>query len=285
LAACVLAVATLASCSSKEFDREGLINFTNVMEGDALRVRASNDGEDLGDNPVPPGATKVRLRFKGANGELKLTFTARRGDTLCTFMLTVKAQGSFELLVDLQTFTCSELPPDAGAPAGPDAQPEVEPDSTPDSGPSPECQKYCSAMRDNCQSVYQTDSECLTACQGFGWHATDPRANDLNCRTAAALSAPAKNDEASCRRAGPHGGNVCGIACRNLCEALDRICPGALPGGSFESCLIAPCDGVTIGPIPSESGATLDCRFHWLTVATTDGRQSCAKLAADGPCR
>jgi hypothetical protein len=296
LGACLLAAVLLAACSSpvKDFDREGLLRFDNLEKGDAVQVRVTDqDKNELMPQNAEPGASLVRLRFKGVGGgalTIKVVVTHLDGTVCESVELTVKAEGSFELSFDLASRANCALPPDAGIPPDaqpdvqPDLQPDLQPDGSPDLGPSPECQQYCTVMRDRCPSVYETDPECLTTCQGFAWLAHDPRANDVTCRIATAKAAPKPDDEASCRAAGPSGGNFCGLLCRNLCEATAQVCPGALPGGSLESCLRAPCDPTKIGPIRSETGDTLDCRFHWLTVAARD-KQSCAKLAPDGPCR
>jgi hypothetical protein len=222
----------------------------------------------------------VRLRFTGFSGtiELTITVTHQEGDT-CTVNLKLEVDGPAELSVDL---LCKlPPPPDAGAPLPPDAAPELPTDA---SGPSPECLQYCTVMRDKCPGVYASDLECTTTCRAFGWTEGAPgNAQDtLACRIGWAVRATQPDDPVICRYAGPGGGNVCGMICRNLCDATARVCRGALPGGTLESCYAATCD-----PSMTASSETLDCRFHALTVAAMDGGQSCARLdpkAPDQPC-
>jgi hypothetical protein len=284
-----------AACDTKDYDREAVLNFKNAAEGDSFRVKVRDaaDNREIGEQEIGAGVTGVRVRFTGLNGDLKITIVVHHlnGQVCASFEVEVKSKGSFELTLDVATFTCT-LPPDAGTPpppdAGPpapDAQPDTTPDWMPDLGPPPECQEYCTVMADRCPSVYLTPAECLNTCQAFGWPSGPPDSfkNDLGCRMAIAKAAPKPDELAWCRAAGPSGGNYCGAICRNLCETTAAVCPGALPGGSLESCLAAPCDPYKTGPIRAESGDTNDCRFHWLSVAAQDGRQSCARLAPDAP--
>jgi hypothetical protein len=290
-AATLLIAIVLAACSSPAngYDREGLLTIMNAKEGDIFGVNVKDiDGKEIGQQDAGAAVRGVRLRFRGSDGYLKISVSVHHvtGEECVSVELEVKSKGDFELAVDVNDFGCAPmLPPDAGAPLLPDAGPDLQPDATPDLGPSPECQQYCTVMHDKCPSVYLSEAECHTTCQAFGWTEGAPgnAQNTLSCRIALAAKATQPDDPQFCRYAGPSGGNACGLICRDLCETTARVCPAQLTGGSLDSCYAAPCDPSKVGSIRAESGDTLDCRFHWLTVAAMDQGQSCARLTPEAP--
>jgi hypothetical protein len=152
---------------------------------------------------------------------------------------------------------------------------------------SPNCTAYCSAIMQVCtmaNAQYQSQAECLTACQFFPpGAATDTSGNTLGCRVYHTGLA-ATNVIPHCWHAGPFGYGACGDQCGDFCMLATSYCApdagymgDAAPYSSPDACAAAcPTFPVVAGSdagfavdggfyaMGPPSGNTLDCREYHL---------------------
>jgi hypothetical protein len=137
---------------------------------------------------------------------------------------------------------------------------------------SPECQAYCTEVMSACTgtlALYTDQASCVQTCEGF------PRGADtdatLECFLKEAKIAAKLEPDVHCRSAGPFGGGLCGTACEAYCALLSEFCPEehAFVPGCLEKCPALKNSGFS--PLADlESGDTLGCRIHKLTLASAN---------------
>jgi hypothetical protein len=146
---------------------------------------------------------------------------------------------------------------------------------------SPECQSYCNEVMSACTgtlAVYVDQDSCLRTCEEL------PRGADtgatLECFLKEAKIAAKLEPEVHCASAGPFGGGLCGSACDSYCTLMAKACPDefAFVPGCLEKCPAL--KDVGFAPLDQlDTGDTLGCRIHKLTLAFREPDAYCSDVA------
>lgn len=162
-----------------------------------------------------------------------------------------------------------------------------------ESGAPTLCERYCSAVTDNCTgafTVYTSFATCLAVCARLPEGTEGARTgNSVQCRLRAAHVAKEEVPH-YCPIAGPGGNAVCGTNCESLCGLREGVCAG-LSEGDVESCRTECSKLQDLGNYSTDlnvgqyAGPHVQCRlYHLSAAAADDAEQHCLHVDGAAPC-
>jgi hypothetical protein len=165
---------------------------------------------------------------------------------------------------------------------------------------------YCDAAMANCGenlAVYESESDCMAACQAFPLGAMDNRVeNTIGCRNYHAR-ASSQDPETHCDHAGPTGDGHCGTAlgekntgtCESYCRLLSEGCSTEFDAEftdlaacvdacstTFEDSGAGNDTYYTTGTARDEN--SLQCRVYYAVKASAGDAEACEKAVFAGDC-